>query len=36
MGLALEHQLPIIVFDAMQEDNIAKAAQGHTTGTIIS
>ena len=36
MGLALEHKLPIIVFDAMQEDNIAKAAQGQTTGTIIS
>lgn len=36
MGLALEHNLPIIVFDAMQENNIAKAAQGHTTGTIIS
>jgi len=36
MGLALEHKMPIIVFDAMQEDNIAKAAKGHTTGTIIS
>jgi uridylate kinase len=36
MGLALEHELPIIVFDALQPDSIAKAVQGHTTGTIIS
>ncbi len=36
MGLAMEHQLPIIVFDAMQPDNIAKAAAGQTAGTTIS
>ena len=36
MGLALEHELPIIVFDAMQADNIVKSATGKTTGTIIS
>jgi uridylate kinase len=36
MGLALEHELPIIVFDAMEPDSIAKAAKGQTTGTIIS
>lgn len=36
MGLALEHDMPIIVFDAMQPDNIVKAAKGQTTGTIIS
>lgn len=36
MGLAMEHELPIIVFDAMQPDNILKAAQGQTAGTVIS
>ena len=35
MGLALEHQLPIIVFDALKEDNILSAATGHPAGTII-
>ncbi len=36
MGLALEYEMPIIIFDAMQSDNIAKAAQGHPSGTIIN
>jgi uridylate kinase len=36
MGLALEHTLPIIVFDAMQADNVMKAAQGDAIGTKIS
>jgi uridylate kinase len=36
MGLAMEHELPIVVFDAMQEDNIVKAAAGQTAGTTIS
>lgn len=36
MGLALEHKLPIIVFDAMQPDNILRAAEGKTAGTTIS
>jgi uridylate kinase len=36
MGLAMEHDLPIIVFDAMQEDNILKAVTGDTAGTTIS
>jgi uridylate kinase len=36
MGLAMEHQLPIVVFDAMQPDNIMKAAHGQTAGTTIS
>jgi len=36
MGLAMEHQLPIVVFDAMQEDNILKAVRGETAGTTIS
>jgi uridylate kinase len=35
MGLALEHEMPIIVFDAMEPGSIAKAAKGQTTGTII-
>jgi uridylate kinase len=36
MGLAMEHRLPIIVFDAMQPDNILKAAHGEGAGTRIS
>ncbi|CAN5157456.1 UMP kinase [soil metagenome] len=36
MGLALEHKLPIIVFDALNEDNILTATQQKTAiGTII-
>lgn len=35
MGLAMEHQLPIVVFDAMQAGNILKAASGQTAGTTI-
>lgn len=36
LGMALEYKLPIIVFDAMQPDNILKAATGETAGTTIS
>ncbi|MDB5170405.1 MAG: pyrH [Candidatus Saccharibacteria bacterium] len=36
MGLAMEHELPIVVFDAMEADNILKAAQGDSAGTTIS
>ena len=36
MGLAMEHRLPIIVFDAMQPDNILKASTGQSAGTKIS
>lgn len=36
MGLAMEHQLPIIVFDALQPGNILKAVQGDSAGTTIS
>lgn len=36
MGLAMEHQLPIVVFDATKPDNILKAAQGDPVGTVIS
>lgn len=35
LGLALEHQLPLIVFDAMQEDHILQAAQQAPIGTKI-
>lgn len=35
MGLAMEHELNLIVFDAMQEGNIAKAVAGETAGTTI-
>ncbi|MDL2342408.1 MAG: UMP kinase [Patescibacteria group bacterium] len=35
LGLALEHELPIIVFNANQADNIVKAAHGDSTGTLI-
>jgi uridylate kinase len=35
LGLAMEHELPIIVFDAMQPGNILKAATGQTAGTVI-
>jgi uridylate kinase len=36
MGLAMEHELPIIIFDAMQPDTILKASGGQTDGTTIS
>lgn len=36
LGLAMEHDLPIIVFDAMQPDNLAKAVSGGVVGTKIS
>ena len=36
MGLALEHALPILVFDALKEGNIVRAAAGEAVGTIIS
>jgi uridylate kinase len=36
LGLALEHELPIIVFDAMQPDHILQAAQQSDIGTKIS
>jgi uridylate kinase len=35
LGLALEHKLPIIVFDALQPDQILKAAQQESIGTKI-
>ncbi len=36
LGLALEHKLPIIVFDAMSEKNIQRAVDGEAIGTKIS
>jgi uridylate kinase len=36
MALAMEHQLPIIVMDAMKVGNIFKAAQGQPVGTKVS
>lgn len=35
LGLAMEHNLPVIVFDAMQPDNVLKAASGENVGTKI-
>ena len=36
MGLALEHNMPIIIFDALQADSILQATTGATAGTTIS
>ena len=35
MGLAMEHAMPIIIFDAMAEGSIVNASQGLTAGTKI-
>ena len=35
LGLAMEHNLPIIVFDAMQAGNLAKVVNGEAVGTKI-
>jgi uridylate kinase len=36
MGLALEQNKPIVVFDAMKPDNFARVVAGENVGTIIS
>lgn len=36
MGLAMEHAMPIIIFDAMQPSNILKVVNGDQVGTKIS
>ena len=36
LGLAMEQHKPIIVFDVMKPDNLAKIAAGEAVGTIIS
>jgi len=35
IGLAMDHQLPLVVFDAMQADNILKVVNGDPVGTVI-
>jgi uridylate kinase len=35
LGLAMEHELPVIVFDALAEGNIARAVAGEAVGTKI-
>jgi len=35
LGLAMEHNLPIVVFDAMQAGNLAKVVNGDSVGTKI-
>jgi len=35
LGLALEHEMPIIVFESMTEGNIDAAIKGKTVGTLI-
>lgn len=36
LGLAMEQNMPVIVLDPMQEDNILKAVQGESVGSYIS
>lgn len=36
LGLAMDHQLPIIVFNALTDNNIAQVAAGNPVGTKIS
>ena len=36
MGLAMEHNMPIVVFDALTDGNIQKAAAGENVGTTIA
>jgi uridylate kinase len=36
IGLAMEHDKPIIVFDVMKENNLIKLVQGDGVGTLIS
>ncbi len=36
IGMALEHKMPIIIFDAMKEGNILRVAEGQVVGTTIS
>lgn len=36
IGMALEHDMPIVIFDAMKPDNIVRAVSGEQVGTTIS
>jgi uridylate kinase len=35
MGLAMEHKMPVIIFDALHEDNLVKVVRGESIGTTI-
>jgi uridylate kinase len=35
-SLCMEHQLPIVVFNLLQDGNIARVVQGETIGTLVS
>jgi len=35
MGLAMEHEMPLVIFNAMESGNIASAAKGEVVGTKI-
>ena len=36
LGLAMEQKMPVVILDAMQSDNIVRAAKGEAVGTRIS
>lgn len=36
IGMALEHDMPIVIFDAMKPDNISRVVNGEQVGTTIS
>jgi len=36
LGMAMEHHIPTVIFNALDEKNILKAAKGEKVGTIIS
>lgn len=36
IGMALEHKMPIVIFDAMKPGSILRVVQGQTVGTTIS
>lgn len=35
MGLAMEHSLPLVIFNALEADNILKAVTGEPVGTVV-
>ena len=35
LGLATEHNMPLVIFDAMSEDGIIRAVKGEAVGTNI-
>ena len=36
IGLAMEHDMPLIIFDPMKEDNVLKVSRGEAVGTLIT